>query len=254
LQQYFAALPVVWDGDGMSAFLKRLFVFGIAAHMSLVAVAMALVGGLFVWKLLTHDRAEVTFDAPNGRWSVHIEDSCFSGSCYKYPTIVVSEGWFSSRELQCDMHGADTSRVLFDTVHSATWENGDTTLVWSAGDPPVSGRIDLRKDCYATAAFDDRPNLISLRFKENCLTEQCWRSVDWIESRGGYVYTTPCRVVATGNAPVFTLPGDALGQVSVTLDPASRQARWTSQTGQGGLIDYAADCDATNQTRHEQPP
>ena len=177
-----------------------------------------------------------------------------SGSCYKYPTVVVPDGWFSTRELQCDMHGADTSRVLFDKVHSATWENGDTTLAWSAGDPPESGRIDLRKDCYATAAFDDRPSLISLRFKENCLTGQCWRSLSWIESRGGYVYTTPCRVTATGNAPVFTRPNDARGQVSVTLDPADRKAKWTSETGQSGRIDYAADCDASQQTRQEQPP
>ena len=102
------------------------------------------------------------------------------------------------------MRGVDTSRVLFDDVRSAEWSDGDTVLAWTAGDPPESGRIDLRKDCYITAAFDDRPASTGLRFKENCLIDGCWRSVDWVESRGGYVYTTPCRVTATGDERVFT--------------------------------------------------
>lgn len=238
----------------MLAFLKKFLVFGFIAYMSLVAAGLAVVGGLFAWNLLTHDRAEATFDAPNGQWSIRIEDSCLTGSCYKYPAVVVSDGWFSSHELQCDMGKVDTTRVLFDNVHAVTWGAGSTTFEWRAGDPPESGRIDLRKDCYITAAFNDRPNSISLRFKENCLTGDCWRSVSWIESRGGYVFTTPCHVTATGNARVFTLPNDPLGQVAVTLDPKNRIARWaSSETGQSGVIDFAADCDVSRQTRHEQP-
>lgn len=235
--------------------LKKLFFIGFRIYMGLVALAMLVIGGLFIFRLLTYDRAEATFEAPNGRWSVRIEDSCLIGSCYKYPHVVVPDGWFSSRELQCDIGPVDTSRVLFDDVRSVTWSDDDTKLNWTAGDPPASGTIDLRKDCYITAAFDDRPSLISLRFKENCLTGQCWRSVSWIDGRGGYLFTTPCRVTATGNDPVFTVPNDARGQVDVTLDPARRVAQWRSEnTGQTGRIDFAADCDVSKQTKHEQPP
>lgn len=239
----------------MLELVKKILILGFRAYMLLVAFGLLLVGGLFAWNLLTYDRAEATFDAPNGRWSLRIEDSCLVGACYKHPAVVVPDGWFSSYELQCDTGPVDTSRVLFDKVHSVTWGEGDTTLDWTAGEPPESGRIDLHKDCYITAAFDDRPSLISLRFKENCLTGDCWRSVSWIDGRGGYLYTTPCQVTASGNERVFTVPNDARGQVSVTLDPGRRVAQWTSEeTGQTGRIDFAADCDVSKQTKHEQPP
>lgn len=239
----------------MLELVKKLLLFGFKAYMAFVALTLLFIGGIFAWNLLTYDRAEATFDAPSKPWSVRIEDSCLTGSCYKYPKVVVPDGWFSSHELQCDIGPVDTSRVVFDKVHKVTWGDDDTTLNWSAGEPPQSGRIDLRKDCYITAAFDDRPSLISLRFKENCLTGDCVRSVNWVESRGGYVFTTPCRVTATGNERVFTVPNDARGQVSVELDVASKRATWTSdETGQTGVVDYATDCDASKQTRREQPP
>ncbi len=105
-----------------------------------------------------------------------------------------------------------------------------------------------------TAVVDDRPSLISFRFKENCLIRECWRSVSWVEARGGYVVTTPCRVMASGSVPVFTVPDDVRGQVAVTLDVASRRASWTSTgTGQSGVIDFAVDCDVSRQARREQP-
>lgn len=238
----------------MIDFIKKLIAFGFIAYMSVIGLGIVAIGGLFAWNLLTYERAEATFEAPNGRWSLRIEDSCLTGACYKYPKVMVPTGWFSSYELQCDVRGIDTSRVLFDDVRSAEWSDGDTVLAWTAGDPPERGRIDLRKDCYITAAFDDRPASTGLRFKENCLIDGCWRSVDWVESRGGYVYTTPCRVSATGNERVFTEPNDATGQIDVTLDAKNRRAEWTSLgTGQTGVIDFQADCDTSRQTRHEQP-
>ena len=122
------------------------------------------------------------------------------------------------------------------------------------GEPPESGRLDLREYCYMTAVVDDRPSLTSFRFKENCLIRECWRSVSWVEARGGYVVTTPCRVTATGSVPVFTVPDDVRGQVAVTLDVAGRRASWTSTgTGQRGVIDFAVDCDVSRQVRREQP-
>ena len=239
----------------MLEFVKKILWFGFRAYMALVALTLLFIGGIFAWNLLTYDRAEATFDAHNKPWSLRIEDSCLTGSCYKYPKVVVSDGWFSSHELQCDIGPVDTSRIIFDKVHKVTWNADGTALDWSAGEPPQSGRVDLRKDCYITAAFDDRPSLISLRFKENCLTGDCLRSVNWLESRGGYIFTTPCRVTATGNERVFTVPNDARGQVSVSLDVKNKRATWTSdETGQTGVIDYAADCDVTRQTRHETPP
>jgi hypothetical protein len=239
---------------GLLALLRKLFAAAFVVYMSVIAIGILFFGGLFTWKLVTHDRAEAVFKAPSGRWEVRVEESCLLGACYKYPTVVVSEGWFSSRELQCDMHGADTTRVLFDKVKSHAWEDDDRVFSWTAGDPPVSGRIDIRSDCYDTAVFDDRQSLTTLRFKENCLIGGCVRSLSWSELRGGYVYTTPCRVTASGNVPVFTLPGNPSGQVEVVLDAGNRRAEWMSeQTGQTGQIDYEADCDAALQTRKEQP-
>jgi hypothetical protein len=66
----------------MLTLIKKILLIGIAGYMTLVAFALALVGGLFVWKLLTHDRADAKFDAPSGRWSLQIEDTCLSGSCF----------------------------------------------------------------------------------------------------------------------------------------------------------------------------
>jgi len=236
------------------AFLRRLFAVAFVTYMSVIAAGLLLLGVLFAWKLATHDRANVVFDAPSGRWSLRIEESCLLGACHKYPTVVVPEGWFSTRELQCDMHDVDTSRVLFDKVAAYEWADGDASLAWTAGNPPVSGRIDLREDCYSTAVFDDRQSLTSLKFKENCLIGECVRSVSWIVSRGGHIYTTPCRVTATGNKPVFTVPGEPTGQVTVNLDSGNRRADWTSsQTGQRGQIDFDADCDLARQTRRVQP-
>ena len=166
--------------------------------------------------------------------------------------MVVPDGWFSSHELQCDMGATDTSRLLFDKVHSVQWGDDDTILDWVAGEPAENGRIDLRNDCYITAAFNDRPSSIGLRFKENCLTGECWRSVSWIDLNGGYVFTTPCRVTANGNERVFSVPSNPLGQVSVNLDVANRRAQWSSsETGQSGLIDFDSDCDVSRQTRRE---
>jgi hypothetical protein len=236
------------------ALLRKLFAAAFVVYMSVIAAGILLLGGLFAWKLVTHDRAEAVFEAPSGRWKLHVEESCLLGACHKYPTVVVPEGWFSSRELQCEMLGADTTRVLFDKVKSHTWEDDDRVFSWTAGDPPVNGRIDIRGDCYDTAVFDDRESLTTLRFKENCLIGDCVRSVLWIVSRGGYVYTAPCRVTASGNVPVFTIPGNPSGQVEVVFDAANGRADWTSeQTGQKGQIDYETDCDAALQTRKVQP-
>lgn len=239
----------------MLSLLKKLIGVAFVGYMSVIAFAILTIGGLFVWKLATHDRAEATFKAPSGRWSLRIEENCHIGPCFKYPVVVISDGWFSKSELQCDMREPDTSRVLFDNVQAFRWEDEETALSWTAGEPPISGRIDLREDCYRTAVFDDRDSLTRLRFKENCLTGACLRSVSWIVSRGGYIYTTPCRVTASGNQPVFTLPNDALGQVAVMLDSGKRRADWMSlRTGQSGQINFETDCDASQQTRAEKPP
>ena len=136
--------------DRLLPFLRKLFAAAFIIYMSVIAAGILFLGGLFAWKLATHDRAKAVFEAPNGRWSLHIEESCLLGACHKYPTVVVPEGWFSSRELQCQMHDADTSRVLFDKVQTHEWGAGDSSFSWTAGDPPVSGRIDLREDCGAS--------------------------------------------------------------------------------------------------------
>jgi hypothetical protein len=236
------------------ALLRKLFAAAFVVYMSVIAAGILFLGGLFAWKLATHERATAMFEAPSGRWSVRIEESCLLGACHKYPAVIVPEGWFSTRELQCQMRDADTSRVLFDKVQTHAWGDGDVSFSWTAGDPPVSGRIDLREDCYETAVFDDRQSLTSLRFKENCLIGDCVRSLSWIVSRGGYVYTTPCRVTASGNTPVFTLPGNPSGQVEVVLDAGNRRAEWVSaQTGKKGQVDYDTDCDEARQTQKEQP-
>lgn len=239
----------------MLAFLKRLFSAAFVIYMSVIAIGLLTIGGLFAWKLVSHDRAEATFKTPSGRWTLRIEESCLLGPCFKYPTVIVPEGWFSSSSLQCDMKDADTSRLLFNRVKAHQWANEETRFSWTAGEPPASGHIDLREDCYRTAVFDDRESLTTLSFKENCLVGSCLRSVSWIESRAGYLYTTPCRVSAHGNEAVFTESNNPAGQIAVTLDSANRRADWMSfGTDQTGQIDFDADCDVSQQTRREKPP
>ena len=239
----------------MKALLKRVLVIAIAASAALVAAMLAVILGLSAWQLMSHDHAQARFEAPSGRWMLRVEDSCLQVNCYKQAHVVIPNGWLSSSELQCDIGPlASDNRVLFNQVHATAWQDDDTTFEWSAGNPPISGRIDLRKDCYIAAFADDQPNLITLRFKENCLIGECWRSVDWIENRDGQLYTTPCTTKATGNSPVFTRLSDPSGQLSVKFDAAQKRANWKSaDTGQSGTINFAIDCDVTSQTSRPLP-
>jgi hypothetical protein len=238
----------------MLLLIKRVLAIGVAASMAVVVAMLAVVFGLFVWKFLAHDHAQARFEAPSGRWTLRVEDSCVQVTCLKLAHVVIPNGWLSSNELQCDIGQAAEDRVVFDKVHATAWHDNDTAFEWSAGVPPVSGRIDLRKDCYIPAYADDRPNLTTLRFKENCLVGECSRSVDWIQVVNNELITTPCRVAAVGNAPVFTRLNDPGGQVAVKFDTPNKRAQWKSaDTGQRGNIDFATDCDVGRQTRRQQP-
>ena len=237
------------------ALLKKLFVLAFAGVMLAFTAALLLIGGLFVWKLVSSDGADVAFQSPNSDWVLEIEETCLQGPCYRYPKLNVATGWFSSRQLQCDIAATDTTRVLFDTVVSTSWRDNGTKFDWTAGAPPVSGTIDLLEDCYITAIYNDRPNLLSLRFHENCLTGACRRRAYWIETRGAYDYTTPCRADASGEDRVFTDPDDPTGQISVRFEPDRGRAEWRSHgTEQTGVIDFAQDCDASKTARTEVPP
>lgn len=237
------------------ALLKKLLQLTFAGVLLFFTACILLVGGLFVWKLISSDSADVAFHSPNSDWVLEIEESCLQGPCYKYPRLTVATGWFSSRELQCDLAQTDTTRVLFDNVVSTEWRDDGTKFGWTAGDPPVSGTIDLLEDCYITAIYNDRPNLLSLRFHENCLAGACRRWAYWIATRGAYDYTTPCSATASGEDRVFTDPENPTGQISVRFVPEQARAEWSSHgTGQTGAIDFAQDCDAAKTVRSEVPP
>ncbi len=234
--------------------IRKLVLFAFTGVMLFFGAAILLIGGLFAWKLVSADTAKVAFQAPQADWALQIEETCLLGPCYKYPKLVVSTGWFSSRELQCDLAGADPSRAVFDNVVSVEWRDNDTKVDWIAGDPPTSGTIDLLSDCYISAVVDDRASMTSIRFHENCLTGACRRSAMWMETRGSYIYTTPCRVAASGEERLFTVPGDPGGQVSTRIDGEKRLAEWTSTgTGQTGVIDFAEHCDISKQRREPVP-
>jgi len=116
--------------------IKKVLLFGIAGCMTLVAFALAFVDGLFVWQ--TYDQADANFAAPSGRWSLQIEVNGLSGSCFKHASVVVRDGWFPSHELQCDMGATTTRSSIVLPASRRRW------------------RIDLRNDCYITAAFRRR--------------------------------------------------------------------------------------------------
>ena len=235
--------------------IDRLVKLAVIAFTAVFGGALLLVGGLFALRLLTSDGAYAELEEPNGRWTLKIEETCLQGPCYKHPVLVRDEGWFATSELQCELKGADTSRVIFDRIRQADWSADGMTLTWTAGDPPQSGTLDIRTDCYRTAIHNDRPSLISVRFHENCLVDGCARRAFWIESGGGFKYTTPCTVAATGDEPVFTSADNPVGQVEVKVDAEKRLAEWRSTgTGQSGRIEYTRDCDAARTVKSETPP
>lgn len=235
------------------AVFDRFVTAGIIIMVLLIGAPLFLVGTLFAWQLLTRDGGEVAFDEPNGRWRLELEESCIIGPCHKYARLSVPLGYFSRQTLLCTPPQLDTSQTVLDTIESVTWSEDGTQVSWTAKDARNNGSLHIGRDCYETAAFDDRPKSIGLRFRENCVTGQCFRSVLWIVSAGGYTYTTPCTVSAHGNKPVFTLPKDVLGQITVAVSEGKGKAAWQSSTGQSGEIIFVQDCDSSQTVKKVQP-
>lgn len=214
-----------------------------------------LVGGLFAWKLISSDDYERTFHAPHQDWSIRLEEDCLIGPCHKYGHLIVPNGFLSTQTLQCELPQLDTSRIIFREIQDVHWSEDDTKFSWTSADPANDGSLDIAKQCYDTAVHDDRSKQISIRFRENCVTGTCVRSARWASWRGGFVYTTPCSVTATGTSLVFTLPGDVTGQIDVEVDAGAQTADWRSTgTGQSGQIVFAKDCDLSLQTKKPVPP
>ena len=247
-------LLFIWGRfDKHMARFDRFVGAGIAIMMLLIGAPLLLVGSLFAWQLLTRDGDERTFKEPEGRWRLVLEESCLIGPCYKYAKLIVRDGYVSRQELLCAPPQMDTSKTVLHTIKSVSWSEDGTEVTWTAQDKRNSGSLHIGRDCYAIAAFDDRPKSISLRFRENCLRGQCFRSVLWVVSAGGFTYTTPCTVAAHGNKPVFTLPKDVRGQVAVKISEGRGRATWESNTGQSGEIIFVEDCDSSQTVKEAQP-
>lgn len=234
---------------------EKLLKIGVIGMVITIGGPILLICGLFAWRLLSSDSYARTFDAPSRDWSVRLEEDCLIGPCHKYGQLIVPDGFFSKQTLLCELPRLDTSRIIFREVRDVQWTEGDTKFSWTTPDPANDGSLDIARQCYETAVHDDRPKQISIRFRENCVTGTCIRSAHWVSWRGGYVYTTPCALTATGNSPVFTVPRDVTGQVAVEINDTSLTADWQSTgTGQSGQIVFAKDCDLSQQTKDLVPP
>lgn len=235
--------------------LVRLVKFLFVGSMAVFAAVFLLIGGLFLFQLWTAYGPKVALDAPGGGWTVTLQEVSFADSHTKTATVSVHEGPMRGHELFCRFDEPTSDRRVFGAIASTVWRDGGLKLDWTtASDPPQRGTLDIAAQCSDTAVFSDRPSNTTLRFHETCLVSGCARRVEWIEQKTETV-STPCRTDATGDAPVFTVPGDALGQIDVDFDHQARIARWTSRgTGQSGAVDFVADCDPSRERRSPVPP
>lgn len=219
------------------------------------SICIALFATLFLFRLAETYRAPVSFDAPGGAWTLTLKETKFSDAFFqKAATLDVHKGAMRGHQLLCRMDQTHADRELFNQIRSVQWRDNDLKMDYEAGTPPVGGTVDIAEACADIAVFDDKPARVSLRFYETCIVPQCARWVEWRDTIGNEIFAARCGTTATGDSPVFTSPGDALGQVDVQLHAGERRATWRSRrTGQFGEIVFATDCDRASQRRYPQP-